>query len=59
MVSALDEAVGNITQTLKDKGIWDNTILIFSTGGSVYVNHTVCCIFIKIRTLITNLIYSL
>ena len=32
MVSALDEGIGNITNTFKEKGMWDNTVVIFTTG---------------------------
>ena len=32
MVSALDEGIGNITDTFKQKGMWDNTVVIFTTG---------------------------
>lgn len=40
MVTVLDESVGNITRTLKANGMWEHTLLIFSTdnGGPTGVN---------------------
>ncbi|XP_046578743.1 arylsulfatase B-like isoform X5 [Haliotis rubra] len=39
MVSALDEAIGNITQALRDSGLIDNLLLVFTTdnGGPTYL----------------------
>ena len=32
MVSALDEAIGNLTDTLREVGMWENTLLLFNSG---------------------------
>ena len=36
MVASLDESVGNITKTLKTAGMFDNSVIVFTTdnGGA-------------------------
>ena len=33
MITALDDVVGNVTQKLKDIGIYENTIILFSSDN--------------------------
>ena len=42
MVSVLDDNIGNLTQALKEKGMWDNTILVIQSdnGGPIYAVST-------------------
>lgn len=42
MVNFADDCVGNITAALKRKGMWSDTVLVFSTdnGGPIYANGT-------------------
>ena len=37
MVSAMDEAISNITEALQDQGIWEDTLLVFTTDVSDWV----------------------
>ncbi|XP_076441945.1 arylsulfatase B-like [Babylonia areolata] len=42
MIAAMDDAVNNVTQALKDRGLFDNTFIIFSSdnGGPVHSSST-------------------
>ena len=39
MIAFMDESVGNITATLRDQGLWGNTLLVWSAdnGGAVHL----------------------
>merc|ERR1712227_1141446 len=39
MISCLDEGIGNLTRTLKQQGLYDNTLIIFSSDNGAPSNQ--------------------
>ena len=39
MITAVDETVFNVTTTLKESGLWENTLLIWTTDNGAEINH--------------------
>ena len=45
MVSALDEAIGNITDQLRETGLYDDTLIVFTADVSFVETKNNTCIF--------------
>ncbi len=41
MVSCMDEAIANVTEALKKHGLWEDTVLVFSSGEPRFLNGEV------------------
>ena len=56
MVSYMDMLVKRITDTFKKSGLWDNTIMIFSTGKYFTklwtIRHNICCLYVVLNSII-------
>jgi predicted AlkP superfamily pyrophosphatase or phosphodiesterase len=40
MVTAMDDAIGNVTESLKHYGLYDDTLIIFT--ADVSIKHCIC-----------------
>lgn len=40
MVSAVDDAVGQVVAALQTTGRYDNTLIVFSSDNGGYINHS-------------------
>eukprot|EP00052_Salpingoeca_macrocollata_P009358 m.73926 g.73926 ORF g.73926 m.73926 type:complete len:523 (+) comp17066_c0_seq1:390-1958(+) len=43
MVNYVDGVLGNVTQKMKDKGMWDNTLMVLSSDNGGYVKEVGPC----------------
>ena len=43
MANILDDQLGNVTQAFKDKGLWENTLMILTSDNGGFVKEVGPC----------------